>query len=993
MKNRKFFPILFTLIFIVTIVAAIFFIPKQNKEIWNLSSFVEPLIGTGGHGHTFPGATMPFGMVQLSPDTRLTGWDGCSAYHYTDTIIYGFTHTHLSGTGCSDYGDILLMPMSGSLSYDNGYLSEEFGYSSSFKHESEIAEPGYYAVHLDNPDVDVELTTTQRVGYHKYHYNNPDSVWVVIDLAHRDDVLESGIKQVNETDIAGFRRSQAWASDQHLYFYARFSQPIKNWSYSGKNVEINEDFDLYGKNIKSAVGFNNVKDNELLVKVGISAVSIEGAKRNLEEEARGNNFSKARSIAKSAWNDELSTIIVSGDNEKNKRVFYSALYHAYIVPNIYNDVDGKYRGTDLKVHTAEEYDQYTVFSLWDTYRATHPLYTITQVERTHDFIQTFLNQYKEGGQLPVWELAGNYTGCMIGYHSVPVIADACQKGIDHFDSELALKAMIHSATMKHLGLPAYMQKGYIGVEDDHSSVSKTLEYAFDDWCIAQMAKSLDKTDIYKEYIKRAQYYKNLFDPSTGCMRARLNGSWVTPFDPSEVNFNYTEANAWQYSFYVPQDILAWADMLGGANKLDALLDSLFSADNQTHGRHQADITGLIGQYAHGNEPSHHIAYLYNYCGKPWKTQKLVKQIMTEMYNDQPDGYIGNEDCGQMSAWYVMSAMGFYPVNPANGIYDFGTPQFDTVILQLENHREFKIIADNLSDENFYIQSVRLNGKNYDKTYIKHADIMAGGELFFVMGCSPNKEFGTSKNAIYNSRITDELITISPIISPAKSVFSDSLVISINSLQSDEVGLYFTMDGSTPNVNSKKYTGEFVIKEETTIKTIAVRNGIPSFVVEAVYNKISDDAKIQLISNYSNQYNAGGDNALIDGIRGGKDFRTGQWQGYDNQDFEAIVDFDDNKMIHKIGIGFLQDIKSWIWMPTEVEFLVAGENKVFHSVGIKKCLTADDKYGSIIENIEIEIEKQKVKYIKIKAKTYGEIPDWHLGAGGEAWIFTDEIYWE
>jgi hypothetical protein len=427
--------------------------------------------------------------------------------------------------------------------------------------------------------------------------------------------------------------------------------------------------------------------------------------------------------------------------------------------------------------------------------------------------------------------------------------------------------------------------------------------------------------------------------------------------------------------------------------MDALLDSLFFADNQTSGRHQVDITGLIGQYAHGNEPSHHIAYLYNYCGKPWKTQKIVKQIMTEMYNDQPDGYIGNEDCGQMSAWYVMSAMGFYPVNPANGIYDFGTPLFDTVLLQLENHKKFKIVAENLSDENFYIQSVRLNGKDYNKTYIKHADIVAGGELVFVMGCKPNKEFGTSKDAVYDSRITDELITISSIVMPGKSSFTDSLVISITTPQSDEADLYFTLDGSTPDVNSKKYTGEFVIKEKTTIKTIAVRNGNSSFIVEAVYNKITDGAKIQLISNYSNQYNAGGDNALIDGIRGGKDYRTGQWQGYEAQDFEAIIDFDGNRVIHEIGIGFLQDIKSWIWMPVEVEFFIAGDNKVFHSVGTKKCSAADDKYGSIVENVEIEIGKQKVRYIKVKAKTYGVIPDWHLGAGEEAWIFTDEIYWE
>ncbi len=999
MKNRKFFPILFTIGFIAAFVIILFFVPKQKKEIRALSQYVNPMVGTGGHGHTFPGASLPFGMVQLSPDTRLIGWDGCSAYHHSDSIIYGFSHTHLSGTGCSDYGDILFMPMSGKYTYDNGQFSDEYGYSSLFSHETEITEPGYYAVHLETPDVNVELTTTKRTGIHKYHYNQKDTAYIIIDLAHRDEVFESGFKQVNKTDVAGFRRSRAWANDQHLYFYARFSQPINSVFFKTKKAEINEAFDAYGKGVKAIAGFNTLEDDEIIIKVGISAVSIEGAKQNLENEAEGMDFETARSLATSTWNDELSDIIVSGDDHA-KRVFYSALYHAYLAPNIFSDVDGKYRGTDLEIHEGNNHNQYTVFSLWDTYRATHPLFTITQTERTNDFIQTFLNHYEQGGQLPVWELAGNYTGCMIGYHSIPVITDAYFKGIRDYDTELALEAMVHSATMEHLGLPAFMSKGYIGVEDEHESVSKALEYAYDDWCIAQMAKDMGKNEIYKDFIQRAQYYKNHFDSSTGLMRARVNGSWFSPFDPAEVNFNYTEANAWQYSFYVPQDIHGWMKMLGGKENACALLDSLFSADDQTSGRKQADITGLIGQYAHGNEPSHHIAYLYNYCGQAWKTQEIVKHIMTEMYTDQPDGYIGNEDCGQMSAWYVMSALGFYPVNPASGIYDIGSPMFDTANIQLENGKSFLITAENLSDKNIYVQSLKLNDDAYNKLYIEHKDIMQGGHLHFVMGDKPNKALGQDENAIYYSEITDEPIIISPIITPAQRSFADSLVLKIHSPQKDEVSIFYTLDGSNPLKNdaepadyAKLYEKPITITDDTEIRCIAMRGEQKSGIVVGRYKKIDDRVGIELFANYSNQYNAGGDNALIDGIRGGNDFRTGEWQGYDNQNVQAIIDLGTTQNISKISIGFLQDIKSWIWMPQNVDFYIAGNDKQFRKIGSKKSTLAEDLYGAHIEKIDIHFEQQAVRYIKFDAEKYGDIPEWHLGHGGEGWIFADEITWE
>ncbi len=994
MKSRLSFPLIFTLVFIGLLIAAIFFIPKHRKDIRDLSAHVNPFIGTGGHGHTYPGASLPFGMVQISPDTRLTGWDGCSGYHYTDTIIHGFSHTHLSGTGVSDYGDVLIMPVLGEpVFHNNSKDSTNMGYSSGFDKSSEKASPGYYSVHLNKPDVDAEFTCTKRTAFHKYHFNDTSKdIHFILDLAHRDKVISSGIKKVNETDVAGFRRSEAWAKDQHVYFYARFSEPIRVFSARGEDQKTHPDYDIVGKNIKAALKFNPPENHEIIIKVGISAVSVEGARKNLEEEAEGVSFESATELARSAWNDELSNILVSGGSKADRIKFYSALYHAYLAPNVFSDVDGQYRGTDLNIHQSDKHEQYTVFSLWDTYRATHPLFTITQTKRTKDFITTFLKHYEQGGKLPVWELAGNYTGCMIGYHAVPVMYDAYAKGIVKKDAKLALKAMQHSATMDHLGLPAWIKKGYIGVEDEHESVSKALEYAYDDWCIAQMAKLQENKQVYQAYIARSQQYKNHFDPNTNLMRARINGNWIKPFDPAEVNFNYTEANAWQYSFYVPHDIRNWTEMMGGRDSLCSMLDKLFSAPNNTTGRHQVDITGLIGQYAHGNEPSHHIAYLYNYCGKPWKTQALVKHIMSEMYTTKPDGYIGNEDCGQMSAWYVLSALGFYPVNPANGIYDIGSPVFDTAIIQLENRKTFTITAENLSDENIYVQSLTLNGKKWEKTWLRHEDIMKGGDLHFVMGNKPAKDFGSNENAVFPSEIQAEPIVITPVIESKHRTFEDSIKIQITSPQKD-TEFYYTTDGSKPDKNAKPYQNPFWMKNTGTIKAIAYANKEKSGVVTAKFTKLDKNTSIELKSSYSKQYSAGGNKALIDGIRGGNDFRTGQWQGFDGQDLVAIVDLGKEKQIGKVGAGFLQDIKSWIWMPAEVEFLIADASQNFTSIGVVKPETRPDAYGSFTENLEVETNPRLVRYIKIKAKNYGTIPEWHLGAGNDAWIFADEIYYK
>ncbi|NVO02148.1 MAG: glycoside hydrolase family 92 protein [Bacteroidetes bacterium] len=953
----------------------------QSKT--DFSDLVNPLIGTGGHGHTYPGASMPFGMVQLSPDTRLDGWDGCSAYHYSDDKIYGFSHTHLSGTGCSDYGDILLMPTV------SEPVVKDYGFASKFKHEDEIAKPGYYSVLLENK-TKVELTVTKRCGFHKYTFPEIENQYVVVDLKHRDQVIESSIQKVNDYEIVGMRRSKAWATDQYVYFVIRFNKPISDFGIYVDDILQSGKTDLNAKNIKAYYRFKKEKNNVLLAKVGISGVSIEGARKNLDAEIKDWDFDKIQNLAKAEWNKELGKIEIEGGSKDQQTVFYTSLYHAMLNPNLYCDVDGSYRGTDLKIHQSSGFENYSVFSLWDTYRATHPLFTIIEKKRTSDFINTFISQYKYGGLLPVWELSGNETNCMIGYHSVSVIADAYLKGIKGFDAEQAFQAMVKSAEQDKNGLEFYKTLGFIPANEESESVSKTLEYAYDDWCIAQMAKALGKNEEYKKFIQRAQYYKNVFDGSTGFLRARMNNSWFSPFEPAEVNFNYTEANAWQYGFAITQDISGFMELLGGKENLSKKLDQLFSAESKTTGRDQADITGLIGQYAQGNEPSHHMAYLYNYVGEPWKTQKIIKQILDEMYSNKPDGLCGNEDCGQMSAWYVMSAMGIYSVTPGSDIYAIGTPLFNKVTIHLENGKTFIIKANGISDKNFYIQSMKLNGIASGKSYIKHSQIENGGEIVFEMGTTPNKSWGSKAEDIPVSEITENLITPAPFIIEGKRVFDGSTTISMGNVEK-YVATYYTTDGSQPNQNTQKYRQPFTINESVVIKAFSIKNGCePSFGVSSVFTKISGIKSIKIKNPYSPQYSAGGDIALIDYIRGPKNFRTGSWQGYEGVDLEATIDLGQIQTIKKLSTGFLQDEGSWIFMPSSVEYAVSENGVDFKIIGSINNNFPKEESAVTIKDFSVNLTEVKARYIRVIAKNAGPCPTWHLGAGSKSWIFADEI---
>ena len=699
------------------------------------ADYVNPMVGTGGHGHTFPGAVWPFGMVQLSPDTRIDdSWDGCGGYYYEDSFIYGFSHTHLSGTGVSDYGDVLMMPTGGPTSRLPSF--NPYAYRSRYSHSTEVAEAGYYSVYLPVYEIKVELTATERMGVHRYTYyhsmnQNKYTARVMVDLNHRDKLISHGIEQLDERRIGGWRQSKAWANNQWVYFTMEFDHEIARivTSQDGKQAIVEFDFQR-----SDGERSNPVKLETL---VGISFTDAKGARGNLiyekdmaviRAEAKGAvNFDACRAQAKDAWNQELSKIKVTSDYEAQafrvgaesakrdieKRKFYTALYHCMIHPSLASDADGRYRGRDQQIHRAGLYKEnappyhkvYSVFSLWDTYRALHPLLSIVDPDRTIDFVRTFLLQYKQGGKLPVWELGSCETECMIGYHSVSVIADVMMKEIGvkrdamgqpkyPFDYKLALEAMIHSARLKDSAfLDLSGQKlGYMGIENTAESVSKLLEYAYDDWCIARVAQALPSTpqSVVQEFYARSERWKNLYDEKIGFMRPRVNGGWLSPFDPKEVNNHFTEANAWQYSMYVPHDILGLMDKLGGVNATEKHLDSLFGTDSRTTGRDQADISGLIGQYAHGNEPSHHMAYLYNYCGKPEKAQGIIDYVCKQFYKDSPDGLIGNEDCGQMSAWYVMSAMGLYPVCPGSNVYATGIPQFYEVEIAREGKSGFLI---------------------------------------------------------------------------------------------------------------------------------------------------------------------------------------------------------------------------------------------------------------------------------------------------------------
>ena len=849
-----------------------------------LTSYVNPMVGTDGHGHTFPGAIVPFGQIQPSPDTRLEGWDGCSGYHYSNDTIYGFSHTHLSGTGCEDYGDVLLMPVSGRFAPDSGAWRE--AYKSHFSHKNETARAGYYKVLLDRSHTIVELSADRRVAYHAYTFVDDADNAVVIDLHHRD-VLLSGKIMERENMIVGWRESSSWNPDQHLHYAIRSDVP---WECVVYNADSTQALVRYPRGTK-----------RVELQVAISGVDINGAIGNLIL-AKYHSVDEARRAADQTWEQALAKLEVEGGTKEQKRCFYSALYHCMTSPYLWSDADGRYRGTDNKIHVVDEgREVYTVFSLWDTYRALHPLLTKIEPERTVDFVYTAMKNFEQGGELPMWELASHETHCMIGYHAVPMILEAYIH-LAEPDGTLAgytPKQMLDAMVATSNRTPeqrAYAAQGYLSSEIDNESVSKTLEYAYDDWCIAQMAEIAGDTATARTYWIRSQSWQNVID-SNGFAHPKRNGAWVTPFDPTEVNNHFTEANSWQYSTYVPHDVYTWVKHIGGKDKAIAFLDSLFEGHNAMSGRDQADVTGLIGMYAHGNEPSHHAAWLYTYLGQPEKTEKYVHKILNELYTSQPDGLCGNEDCGQMSAWYVLSSLGRYEVCPGRGVWDTTKPIFKVEGFEWNNARE---------------------------------------GMHFCFG------------------------------------FPDSLRITPCPVFPD-----WRMQSNRDKVTDTSAQWDGLLRSQT---------------VRHIEIKTQTDKHVTYLTQPASQYTENGPEGMVDRIYGTTNYRIGGWQGW-QEDMVAVVKLDKVQVVKHVGIDCLENMRSWIFFPKNVlvEYSIDGETwEDFGAVVNTQFPTIHVRQSESVKHTFAVNGSARAKYIKVTAKNYGLLPDWHISAGEQAWIFADEI---
>ena len=947
-------------IFLITV----FIFSGLNIYAQKLSDYVNPFVGTDAHGHTFPGATTPFGMVQLSPDTRIDGsWDGCSGYHYSDSLIYGFSHTHLSGTGCSDYGDVAFMPGYAKvedLDINNKRRPENI--VAKFQHKNEKASAGFYEVLLNN--IKVELTASTRTGMQRYTFLKNGIACISLNLSHRDQLLEGKLNKINDSKYNGYRRSKAWAEDQLVYFSFECSKsPIQSRTFKSVDNKSDDILMLY---------INVKQGEEIIVKTGISSVDENNADLNLQKEIPHWNFELIHQQAIQLWEKELNKIEVFDANEVNKKTFYTALYHCMIHPNVMSDVDKRYRGRDGKIHSTQN-NYYTLYSLWDTHRALHPLLNIIDKQRSKDFMLSFLAQFEQSGRLPMWELWNNETNCMIGFHSVSVILDAYVKGvIDKKILESLYPAVKAEAMSNRFSLDKFRERGYLQIDDASESVSKTLEYCYDMWCVSEIAKALGKSEDANYFESFTQAWRNVYDVETGYMRPRKNGDWLKPFNAFEVNNHYTEANAWQYSYFIPH-----------RNEKPSGVQKLFEVESKTTGRTQSDITGLIGQYAHGNEPSHNFAYLLEHPAK----QKYIKQILDSLYSPLPDGLCGNDDCGQMSAWYIFSSIGIYPVCPGKTNYEFGIPQFENVRIKLENGKTFSV--SNLSKSNVsYPYSIKKSNKSLIQEQalqtLNHNDIISGAEIVFT-----NKEH----SLVYQKEKDETKIKlVAPVISSSKQVFKDSIIVNFkmpDRITDSTYKFYYSFDSASTR-NAQLYTNPIVISKSTKLYAFVKRFNEISLTSVASYHKINNQWNIDLKSVYNKQYSADGPNGIIDGLRGNIEWRMGAWQGYQSQDFEAIVDLNKETLVKNVSIGMLQDTRSWIIFPRQVEIYSSIDGKTYKLENTIYNNTAADDYTVQIKDFSTKLNNSRARYIKIKAQNYGTLPTWHQGAGGDAFIFTDEI---
>lgn len=911
--------------------------------------YVDPFIGTGFHGHTYPGATTPHGAVQLSPDTRTGNWDACSGYHYSDNTIIGFSHTHLSGTGCADLGDILFHPTTKEIKLTSeGYIFEPLAFS----HSDEKASAGYYAVYFKEEDIKAELTATKYTGVHRYTFGKGKNATIIVDHSHlleneTIDMADFNISGTNE--LTGMRRTQGWVTDQYIYFVARFSKDFANYQFVHKGKPVKPEDETEGGNLQAVLDFGPSNGTPLVAKVGISTVSVENALLNLENDTRNFDFDfdRIHQSARDIWADALSDITVEGGTEAQLKNFYTAQYHAKVVPNTVSDANGEYRRHNMEIAKDNKEKHYSTFSLWDTFRAWHPLMTLTNHELVNEMINSLLEMYmySDRKELPIWPLSSGETGTMIGYHAASVIGDAYLKGIRGYDVELAFEAMKHSSNINKKGSDYYIKYGYIPANIKRESVSCLLEYAYDDWVIAQMAKELGKEDDYNEYIQRAHNYIHVFDGHTKFFRGKqLDGNWEPDFNEFAPGRAYTEATAWQYRFFVPHDVNGMVQLFGGTEAFVNELDRLFTVESDIDGN-MVDITGLIGQYAHGNEPSHHMAYLYNYIGQPWKTQEMTRRLLDEMYQPTPEGIIGNEDCGQMSAWYILSGLGMYPVAPGSNQFMLTTPLFEIATIKLGNGKTLTIQANN-PKKNVYIDKVTLNGEEIEKNFITYEQIMQGGILNFTLSSTANKQRGTDENALPYSMTAGKVVSI-PYTTNYLNLFEGDAEVHIGTATAD-AEIYYTTDGSLPNRESTRYDKPFIISETCTIKAIAYKEGYA-------------DSKVFEIKATKAVYKAP---VSIQGIENGVNFTY--HEGY----FQGVNDLATSKVLER-GKMPVPDIKGakqddhfgyiytgYIYVPEDgvYGFLTQSDDGSVLYIAGEKVVDNDGSHAAISATGEIALKK-------------------------------------
>lgn len=954
--NMRLFLNNFRVVFFIYIIG---FSLESNGQIDSILypsiSKVNVFQGTGGHGHTHPAATAPFGLVQAGPDTRTEGWDACSGYHYDDDTLLGFSQTHLSGTGIADLNDFLFQP----------FQSKPRKGKYPFRHQDEYAYPGYYSVKIPFHRMKVDIVATPRGAIYQINYTKSKKSFLLIDLMHRDGVNYSSVTKVNDTTLVLERLSTSWAKNQHAYLYVVFSQKIKDIHIQWK-----------AKNIASGVLIKFAPTKTYYIKVGYSGTDKEGAALNYEAELKPFCFEELKTLNLNVWEKELSAFNVYG-KENEVRTFYSCLYHCFILPSVWSDVNGRFR-IDDRIYQDTGYVLYSLFSLWDTYRALHPLLVITHPHRTNDFISTFLSMYRHRKRLPVWELHGNETNCMIGAHSISVMTDAYVKGIGKGKGMDMLDAMTDEMFQR---AKTYSPSSFITADQGQESVSKTLEHGYDDWCVARMAERLTgPSPLQFFHDRRAVGYRSLFNPQRKFMQARRNGKFLEPFDPAEVNHHFTEANSWQYTFHAPYDISAFAEMMGGERALENALDSLFATDSKLNGRQQPDITGLIGQYAHGNEPSHHIAYLYHVLGKPDKGNKIIQEILKTQYDHSPNGFSGNEDCGQMSAWYVWSSIGLYPWCPGNPEYMLALPIFDSVFWHLPNGKELKIYKHH-ADSGTFISSIKYQNHAFSSLAFPHLALAEGGTLTFTMGSQPMKWTNSFNKG---NQMIGLQHSMAPWLDYSSHVFDDSLQIYIKGWYDEDENYFYRTNQSPWNFHPNKNIPITIYKSDT----LTVRGQFSKHEVSGIFIQKPKKWQLKIESPVHPEYTGGGKEALLDGLYGAEDFHAPGWQSYHGIDFDGELDLGDTITINAIGFHCLQNPGSWIWYPEKIE--------IFTSVdGIEYTKTSTwtndvSEHESAMGWLEIPNLKGSVRYIRFKAINRKMCPQWHPGKGEKAHIFVDEI---